>query len=65
VLKNYFLKELFDKLSALRDTDSKQYWKLLKSLKYEDSSKNIELQDGFEDLIDHFKSQGDTSFKFI
>jgi hypothetical protein len=56
-----YKKELFDKLSALRDTDPKQYWKLLKSLKYEDSSKNIELQDGFEDLIDHFKSQGDTS----
>ena len=34
--------------------------KLLKSLKYEDSSKNIELQDGFEDLVDHFKSQRDT-----
>ena len=33
----------------------------MKSLKYEDSSKHIELQDGFEDLIDHFKSQGDTS----
>jgi hypothetical protein len=56
-----YKKELFDKLSALRDTDPKQYWKLLKSLKYEDSSKTIELQDGFEDLVDHFKSQGDTS----
>jgi hypothetical protein len=33
----------------------------LKSLKYEDSSKNIELQNGFEDLVDHFKSQRDTS----
>ena len=46
-----YKKELFDKLSALRDTDPKQYWKLLKSLKYEDSSKNIELQDGFEDFV--------------
>ena len=33
----------------------------MKSLKYEDSSKNIELQNGFEDLVDHFKSQRDTS----
>ena len=33
----------------------------MKSLKYEDSSKNIELQNGFEDIVDHFKSQRDTS----
>ncbi|CAC5381278.1 unnamed protein product [Mytilus coruscus] len=58
--KNQFKKEIFSKLSALRDTDPKQYWKLLKSLKYENTSNKIELQAGFPEIIDHFKHQGET-----
>ena len=56
-----YRKELFDKLLNLKDTDPKQYWKIIKSLKYEDTNKQIELQAGFQDLINHFKSQGETT----
>ncbi|CAC5413627.1 unnamed protein product [Mytilus coruscus] len=45
---------------TLRDTDPKQYWKLLKSLKYENTNNKIELQAGFPEIIDHFKHQGET-----
>ena len=55
-----YRKELFDKLLNLKDSDPKQYWKILKSLKYEDSDKQIELQASFQELISHFKSQGET-----
>ncbi|CAC5379711.1 unnamed protein product [Mytilus coruscus] len=59
--KIQFKKEIFSKLSALRDTDPKQYWKLLKSLKYENTNNKIELQAGFPEIIDHFMHQGETS----
>ena len=59
--RNEHRKELFDKLMNLRETDPKQYWKLLKTLKYEDESpKTSEIQDNFVELADHFKSQGET-----
>ncbi|CAC5389184.1 unnamed protein product [Mytilus coruscus] len=58
--KNKFKKEIFSKLSALRDTDPKQYLKLLKSLKYENTNNKIKLQAGFPEIIDHFKHQGET-----
>ncbi|CAC5391085.1 unnamed protein product [Mytilus coruscus] len=45
---------------SLRDTDPKQYWKLSKSLKYENTNNKIELQAGFPEIIDHFKHQGET-----
>ena len=57
-----YKKQLFDKLLELRNSDSKQYWKMLKSLKHEDSGKNIELQANFTDLMNHFKSQGETPY---
>ena len=45
----------------LRETDPKQYWKLLKTLNYEDESpKTSEIQDNFVELADHFRSQGET-----
>ena len=52
--RNLFSKEIFGKLSTLRDADSKQYWKLLKSLKHEESNNKIELQAGFPEIIKHF-----------
>ena len=52
--RNLFSKEIFDKLSTLRDSDPKQYWKLLKSLKHEESNNKIELQAGFPEIIKHF-----------
>ena len=39
-----------------KETDPKQYWKVLNSLK--NSSKNPEIQVNFEKIIEHFKSQG-------
>ena len=57
-----YKKQLFDKLLELRNSDPKQYWKMLKSLKHEDSGKNIELQANFTDLMNHFKSQGETPY---
>jgi hypothetical protein len=53
-LRFEFSKEIFDKLSTLRDADPKQYWKLLKSLKHEKSNNKIELQAGFPEIIKHF-----------
>ena len=58
--RNVFSKEIFDKLSTLRDADPKQYWKLLKSLKHEEFNNKIELQAGFPEIIKHFEQQGQT-----
>ena len=42
-----------------KETDPKQYWQVLNSLKKGDkSSKNPEIQVNFEKIIEHFKSQG-------
>ena len=67
--KRLYKNELFDKLLNLRDEDPKEYWKLLKLLKYEDSNKQVEIQAGFPEMIKHFKNQGqsydfDSDFKF-
>ena len=55
-----YKKEIFEKLLNLKESDPKEYWKLLKSLKYEDSNNSVELQAGFPELINHFKTQGQT-----
>jgi hypothetical protein len=50
---------LYEKLLNWKETDPKQYWQVLNSLKKGDnSSKNPEIQVKFENIIEHFKSQG-------
>ena len=57
--KYQFTKGLYEKLLNWKETDSKQYWQVLNSLKKGDnSSKNPEIQVNFEKIIKHFKSQG-------
>jgi hypothetical protein len=50
---------LYEKLLNWKETDPKQYWQVLNSLKKGDnSSKNPEIQVKFDNIIEHFKSQG-------
>jgi hypothetical protein len=50
---------LYEKLLNWKETDPKQYWQVLNSLKKGDnSSKNPEIQVNVEKIIEHFKSQG-------
>ena len=57
--KYQFTKGLYEKLLNWKETDPKQYWQVLNSLKKGDkSSKNPEIQVNFEKIIEHFKSQG-------
>ena len=50
---------MYEKLLNWKETDPKQYWQVLNSLKKGDnSSKNPEIQVKFENIIEHFKSQG-------
>jgi hypothetical protein len=57
--KYQFTKGLYEKLLNWKETDPKQYWQVLNSLKKSvNSSKNPEIQVNFEKIIKHFKSQG-------
>ena len=57
--KCQFTKGLYEKPLNWKETDPKQYWQVLNSLKKGDkSSKNPEIQVNFEKIIEHFKSQG-------
>jgi hypothetical protein len=52
-------KGLYEKPLNWKETDPKQYWQVLNSLKKGvNSSKNPEIQVNFEKIIEHFKSQG-------
>ena len=57
--KYQYTKGLYEKLLNWKETDPKQYWQVLNSLKKGDNlSKNPEIQVNVEKIIEHFKSQG-------
>jgi len=57
--KYQYKKEFFDKLLNWKETDPKKYWEVLNSFKKNNNPNNkVEIQHNFNQLIDHFKSQG-------
>ena len=58
--KYLFRKAIFDKLSQWRETDPKQYWQLLNSLKYGDKEniQNADIHVNTDQLCQHLQNQG-------
>ena len=57
--KYIYKKDLFDKLLHWKETDPKQYWEVLNTLKKGEKNDNIlEVEDNFQKLTEHFQMQG-------